>query len=62
MNIQVQPENSSVDAVQPQMPIANYHEFYRFYLTEHRHIVSRRLHVAGSSIGLYCFAKAIRQG
>ena len=46
----------------PQMPIGNYHEFYRFYLTEHRHMVSRRLHVAGSSIGLYCFTQAIRQG
>ena len=25
-------------------------------------MVSRRLHVAGSSIGLYCFTQAIRQG
>lgn len=62
MNVQVQPEKNNVVAVQPQMPIKNYHEFYRFYLTEHRHIVSRRLHVAGSSIGLYCFSKAICQG
>lgn len=62
MNIQLKPEETNVFAVQPQMPIANYHEFYRFYLTEHRHIVSRRLHVAGSSIGLYCLSKAIRQG
>ncbi|ENV57108.1 hypothetical protein F951_01453 [Acinetobacter soli CIP 110264] len=46
---------------QPNFPIRNYSEFYRFYLTEHRHMVSRRLHVAGSSIGLYFFAKAIRQ-
>ena len=45
----------------PNFPIRNYSEFYRFYLTEHRHMVSRRLHVAGSSIGLYFFAKAIRQ-
>lgn len=35
-----------------QLPIRNYHEFYRFYLTEHRNIMSRRLHVAGSSTGL----------
>ncbi len=46
---------------QPNFPIRNHSEFYRFYLTEHRHMVSRRLHVAGSSIGLYFFAKAIRQ-
>lgn len=42
------------------LPIQNYHEFYRFYLTEHRNIMSRRLHVVGSSIGLYCMTKAIR--
>ena len=52
MNVQVQPESNNEMVVQPQMPIKNYHEFYRFYLTEHRHIISRRLHVAGSSIGL----------
>lgn len=62
MNVQVQPENTHVIAHQPQMPIGNYHEFYHFYLTEHRHMVSRRLHVAGSSIGLYCFTQAIRKG
>ncbi|WP_180101429.1 DUF962 domain-containing protein [Acinetobacter sp. YH12151] len=62
MNVQVQPENTQMVAHQPQMPIGNYHEFYHFYLTEHRHMVSRRLHVAGSSIGLYCFTQAIRQG
>ena len=28
-----------------------------FYLTEHRNIMSRRLHVVGSSIGLYFFQK-----
>lgn len=37
------------------LPIKNYHEFYRFYLTEHRSLASRRLHVVGSSIGLYFF-------
>jgi hypothetical protein len=41
------------------LPIKNYDEFYHFYLTEHRSIASRRLHVAGSSIGLYFFSKAI---
>lgn len=44
-----------------QLPIQNYHKFYRFYLTEHRNIMSRRLHVVGSSVGLYFFSKAIRQ-
>ena len=28
-----------------------------FYLTEHRNIMSRRLHAVGSSIGLYFFQK-----
>ena len=40
-----------------QLPIQNYHEFYRFYLTEHRNIISRRLHVFGSSVGIYSLAK-----
>ena len=44
-----------------QLPIQNYHEFYRFYLTEHRNINSRRLHAVGSSLGIYFWAKAIRQ-
>lgn len=43
------------------LPIKDYNQFYRFYLTEHRSIASRRLHVAGSSVGLYFFSKAIRQ-
>ena len=51
-------------AEEPQyrLPIKKYSEFYRFYLTEHRNINSRRLHTLGSSIGLYCFNKALRQG
>ncbi|EOQ64815.1 hypothetical protein F935_00466 [Acinetobacter calcoaceticus ANC 3811] len=44
-----------------ELPIKNYQEFYRFYLTEHRNIMSRRLHVVGSSIGIYFFSKAIRK-
>ena len=43
----------------PTFPIRNYHDFYRFYLTEHRNLTSRRLHALGSSIGLYFFAQAI---
>ncbi|NNH01310.1 DUF962 domain-containing protein [Acinetobacter sp. ANC 5414] len=44
-----------------QLPLQNYHEFYRFYLTEHRNITSRRLHVFGSGVGVYFFTQAIRQ-
>ncbi|MFH7349857.1 DUF962 domain-containing protein [Acinetobacter variabilis] len=61
MNAQVQPSNEIAELTSPKMPIRDYHEFYRFYLTEHRHIMSRRLHVAGSSIGIYFFSKALRQ-
>ncbi len=43
------------------MPIQNYADFYRFYLTEHRNLMSRRLHVAGSAAGLYFFSKALRR-
>lgn len=61
MNAQVQPSNEIAELTSPKMSIHDYHEFYRFYLTEHRHIMSRRLHVAGSSIGLYFFSKALHQ-
>ncbi|MDH0564619.1 DUF962 domain-containing protein [Acinetobacter courvalinii] len=56
--------NAPANITQPvefSLPIKNYDEFYRFYLTEHRNIASRRLHAAGSSIGLYFFSKAIRK-
>lgn len=43
------------------LPIKDYNDFYRFYLTEHRSIASRRLHVAGSTLGLYFWSKAIPQ-
>ena len=61
MNAQVAPKRELQQSPQFQLPIKNYSEFYRFYLTEHRSIMSRRLHATGSSIGLYFFAKAIRQ-
>lgn len=61
MNAQVEPKANLALVVSQPMPIRDYHEFYRFYLTEHRNIMSRRLHVAGSSIGLYFFSKAIIQ-
>lgn len=44
-----------------QMPIKNYSEFYRFYLTEHRSIMSRRLHATSSALGIYFWTKAVRQ-
>ncbi|CAM4262426.1 DUF962 domain-containing protein [Acinetobacter pragensis] len=61
MNAQVPVSMEQSSDQQFEMPIRNYSDFYRFYLTEHRNIMSRRLHVAGSSIGLYFFTKAIRQ-
>ena len=59
MNAQVEPKQEHDADPNFQLPIKAYHQFYRFYLTEHRNIMSRRLHVAGSSIGLYFFSKAI---
>ncbi|PJG43750.1 membrane protein [Acinetobacter tandoii] len=61
MNAIVEPKNEVAAAQAPQLPIRNYNEFYRFYLTEHRNITSRRLHVLGSAIGGYFIAKASRQ-
>ena len=59
MNAHVEPKHEHDAEPNFQLPIKDYHQFYRFYLTEHRNIMSRRLHVAGSSIGLYFFSKAI---
>ncbi|AYA68624.1 DUF962 domain-containing protein [Acinetobacter sp. WCHA55] len=61
MNAQVEPKQENDAEPNFQLPIKDYHQFYRFYLTEHRNIMSRRLHVTGSSIGLYFFSKAILQ-
>ncbi|NHC04106.1 DUF962 domain-containing protein [Acinetobacter sp. 187] len=61
MNAQVEPKGELIQQPEFSLPIRNYSEFYRFYLTEHRHITSRRLHAVGSSVGLYFFSKAIRQ-
>ena len=43
-----------------QMPIKDYQQFYRFYLTEHHDLNCRRLHFLGSSLGLLAFRKAIK--
>ena len=61
VNAQVEPKSDFEISKQFQLPIKNYSEFYRFYLTEHRNIMSRRLHAVGSSVGIYFFAQAIRQ-
>lgn len=61
MNAQVKHKLDLSQSHEFKLPIQNYSEFYRFYLTEHRNIVSRRLHAAGSSVGIYFFTKAIRQ-
>ncbi|MFV0467883.1 MAG: Mpo1-like protein [Dysgonomonas sp.] len=61
MNARVEPELNPPQVNAYQLPIRNYHEFYRFYLTEHCNIVDRRLHALGSTIGLYWIGKAIRQ-
>ncbi|MFW1946704.1 Mpo1-like protein [Acinetobacter bereziniae] len=61
MNAQVEPKSELEQYPKFELPIKNYSEFYRFYLTEHRNIMSRRLHAAGSSLGIYFFTQAIRQ-
>ncbi len=45
----------------PQMPIKNYQDFYRFYLTEHHDINCRRLHSVGSSLGILALTTALRK-
>ena len=61
MNAYVEPKSELEQNPKFELPIKNYSEFYRFYLTEHRSIMSRRLHAAGSSVGIYFFSKALRQ-
>lgn len=61
MNAQVKHKLNLSQSHEFKLPIQNYSEFYRFYLTEHRNIVSRRLHAAGSSFGIYFFSKALIQ-
>ena len=43
-------------------PIKNYAQFYQFYLTEHAHATSRRLHFAGSTFGLIGLSYALKKG
>ena len=41
---------------------ASFREFYPFYLSEHRHPVSRRLHFIGSCMVLLLVAAAVLRG
>lgn len=61
MNVAFKSSQAIAEHPQFSLPIKNYSEFYRFYLTEHRSMMSRRLHATGSSVGIYFFSKAIRQ-
>ncbi|MEG0482958.1 MAG: DUF962 domain-containing protein [Acinetobacter sp.] len=61
VNAHIEPKSDLEISKEFQLPIKNYSEFYRFYLTEHRNIMSRRLHAVGSSVGIYFFTQAIRQ-
>jgi len=61
MSTDLEPKRIIETEMNFKLPVKNYHEFYRFYLTEHRNIMNRRLHFLGSSIGLYYITKAIRQ-
>ena len=61
MNAALKPEFEPTPEPKFESPIQDYSTFYRFYLTEHRNINSRRLHAVGSSLGIYFWSKAIRQ-
>ena len=41
---------------------ANFAEFYPYYLSEHRNVVSRRLHFVGSLGVIGCLAMALATG
>lgn len=47
---------------QPALPIKHYGDFYKFYLSEHQNVMSRRLHVLGSGAGLYAIYRSIKTG
>lgn len=61
MNTQVLAQQQPSEEAQVKLPIKNYAEFYPYYLSEHRNINSRRLHVLGSGLALYYVRKAIKQ-
>jgi hypothetical protein len=45
--------------MESQAPIESFADFYPFYLAEHAHPVSRRLHFAGSSVALVLLGTAL---
>lgn len=53
------PVSTHVEQPKLQMPIKNYQDFYRFYLTEHHDLRCRQLHFLGSSLGLLAFTTAV---
>ena len=56
--------NTATAATEPVDPrsFSSFADFYPFYLTEHSNLTCRRLHFAGSSLGLVCLATAIATG
>lgn len=44
---------------EPQQSFSSFREFYPYYLSEHQHTVSRRLHVVGSFLVLVLLAYVI---
>lgn len=40
--------------------IRSFQDFYPYYLSEHQHVVCRRWHFVGSSLGLVALASALR--
>jgi hypothetical protein len=63
LKMDLQPTNTAlpvvIDRPQLTMPIKNYQDFYRFYLTEHHDLKCRRLHFLGSSLGLLALTTAV---
>lgn len=61
IEIEQRPALTLTTATMKTMPIKNYAEFYRFYLTEHQDLNCRRLHFVGSSLGLVAISMAIKK-
>lgn len=43
-------------------PFASFEDFYPYYLTEHAHPVSRRLHVVGTGLAILCLTQVAMWG
>lgn len=55
------PTRSARAAVDPR-EFTRFSDFYPFYLSEHRNRICRRLHFAGSTLGLVCLALLVYTG